>query len=167
MEREQKEKHKKKKWIILLLLLLLITIIGCGLYFYFHKQSPPPTPDLDEQAVEWEGKQELDNAGKGSGGTISIPCFESLVFKENQTTQKINLYNPESNQCYFVITLIVEQDTLFKSEMIAPDTGFYEIELSKELTAGEYSGTIIYECYSMTDLSPMNGGSFHFDLTVQ
>lgn len=163
----EKKQNPKKKWIILLLLLFLIAlVIGGGIFLYYQRQ-PLPKPYIDDNAVEWEGNQELDHAGKESGEKISIPCFESLVFKANQTTQKVNLYNPENNNCYFVISLIVEQDTLFKSDMIAPNTGFYEIELSEELAAGQYSGIIVYECYSLTDLSPMNGGSFHFDLTVQ
>lgn len=158
------KKHNKKKWMIVLILLLIV--VSIGIYWYYNDKTPL-NPNLDEQAVDWDGKQKLENAGKGSGGTISIPCFESLVFKANQTTQKVNLYNPENNNVYFVVTLIVGEETIYKSEMIAPNTGFYEIELEKELAAGDYAGTIVYECYSLSNLSPTNGGSFHFDLTVK
>lgn len=160
---ERIRKHKK----LILILLLLLLAIGGGLFWHHYNKPTPPNPNLDGSAVGWQGRQVLEEAGKGSDETISIPCFESLAFQANQTTQKVNLYNPENNKCYFVITMIVGEDTVFKSEMIAPNTGFYEIELSKELAAGEYSGMVIYECFSIADLSPMNGGSFHFDLVVR
>lgn len=160
-------KKKRKTWVILIFLLLLLLL--CGGLFAFHKsnQSLPILPDLDSSAVDWAGKQELENAGMDTGGTISIPCFESLVFTANAKTQKVNLYNPEKNNCYFVITLIVGEDTVYQSKMIAPGTGFYEIEINDVLDVGKYAATIVYECNSIVDLSPMNGGAFHFDLHVK
>lgn len=160
-------KVKRKTWIILIFLLLLLLLCG-GLFAYHNSnQSQPILPDLDSNAVNWVGKQELENVGRDSGGTISIPCFESLVFAANEKNQKVNLYNPEQNNCYFVITLIVGENTLYQSKMIPPGTGFYEIELTDVLTVGEYAATIVYECYSIDDLSPMNGGAFHFDVHVK
>lgn len=160
-------KKDRKSRAILIVLLLLLLLCGGLLIFHQSNQSQPILPDLDSNAVDWVGKQELENAGRDSGGTISIPCFESLVFTANEKTQKVNLYNPEQNNCYFVITLIVGVDTLYQSKMIPPGTGFYEIELTDVLDVGKYAATIVYECYSIDDLSPMNGGAFHFDVHVK
>lgn len=159
-------KRKKKLWLLILLLFLLV--IGGGIFWFFcHNKPPTPQANLDNQAVEWDGKQPLDNASNGSGGYIEIPCFESLVFKPDQTTQKVNLYNPEKNTCYMVISLVVEDETLWKSELVEPAKGFYEIELEHPLAAGNYNGMIIYDCYSAKDLSALNGSSFQFNLQVK
>lgn len=160
-------RKKRKTWIILIILLLLLLLCG-GISTYLNSgQSQPIAPNLDSDAVDWHGSQDLEDVGKQNGGTISIPCFENLVFAANKKTQKVNLYNPEKNNCYFVITLIVGEDTVYQSKMIAPGTGFYEIEINDLLDVGKYAATIVYECYSIDDLSPMNGGAFHFDLHVK
>lgn len=161
-------KQNKKKWALILLLLLLLLVICGGLFWFFcHNKPPNPQPDLDHQAVQWNGRQELDTASSVSRGFIEIPGFDSLVFKADQTTQKVNLYNPESNTCYMVITLIVEDEILWKSELIEPNSGFYEIDLNHVLSTGDYIGTILYDCYSAKDLSALNGSSFQFKLQVK
>lgn len=165
--KEMESKQKKKRWILILLLVLLLLIICGGLFFFCRTKPPNPQPDLDHQAVQWNGRQELDTASSGSRGFIEIPGFDSLVFKADQITQKVNLYNPENNTCYMVITLMVEDDILWKSELIEPNSGFYEIDLNHALSAGNYTGTILYDCYSSKDLSALNGSSFQFKLQVK
>lgn len=156
----------QKKWSILLFLSLILIIVCICVYSNIHKQLSSKLT-IENKIEQVESSQNYDYTEQQSGNIVSILCYDTLTFMANQKMQKVNLYNPKSNKCSFIVTLIVDQDTLFKSEMIAPNSGIYEIELSKELTAGQYSGCFIYEYFSTTDLSPMNGGSFHFDLTVQ
>lgn len=174
MKNNNEQKKNKKKLIILILILILILLcIGSGLYYYYLNQNNnsnnnnPFNPNIDEQAVEWEGKQTLDQTGRETEDKISIPCFDGLVFQANQTSQKVNLYNPENNSCYMKFSIIVENKTIWTSEMVAPAKGFYKIELAEELEKGNYSGMVLCECFSLSDLSPMNCGSFHFNLTVR
>lgn len=81
--------------------------------------------------------------------------------------QKVNIHNPETNTCYMVISLIVEDETIWKSEMIAPNKGFYEIELNHSLDSGTYSAYLLVECYDMVNGNPMNNGLSEFTLYVQ
>ena len=165
---ETKKHRKQRNLLIAIIAVLLLIILLLSLRCCQGSPADPQTPNLDNNAVDWQGSQQLQTPNnQGSSGKISIPCFESLLFTANEKTQKINLYNPASNRCYFVITLKVNDEVLFKSEMIAPNKGFYEIELLDTLEAGDYVCIVIYETFSTADLTPMNGGSFDFDLKVQ
>ena len=81
----------------------------------------------------------------------------------------MNLYNPEVNGCYFVMSLLLPDGTeIWKSKMIAPGKGLYEITLSQTVSAGTYENSILkYECYKMDDsLTLLNGSEVKLTLEV-
>lgn len=135
-------------------------------YWYLHKPDEPPEPFFDPDAIDWQGEQELLNE-KMDSENIDIPCFEKLVFVKNDTSQQVNIYNPENNSCYMVASLFIENEELWKSEMIEPDKGFYEIQLNHALEAGDYNAYILYQFYALEDLTEYNSAKVNFDLIVQ
>jgi len=123
-------------------------------------------PDLDPNAVDWEGVQPQDTGGVTQG--IAIPGYKSITIDANKTDVKVNFQNPEGNPCYFVISLILDDGTvLYQSKMIEPGKGLYDITLSQALVPGEYSATVKYETYSLSDQTPMNGAEVQIKLIVQ
>ena len=125
-------------------------------------------PDLDEGAVDWQGVPETEQAGDAQEG-IAIPGYKSIALKAGQLQQAVSLHNPAGNDCYFVMSLLLPDGTeIWKSKMVAPGMGLYEITLNQELSAGTYeNSTLKYECYKRDDaLTPLNGGEVKLTLEV-
>lgn len=155
---------KKRYWIIGITLVLIILLLA-GLLIKEHLSDTPTPLEIDATSVDWQGRQLLQQSFNGTGG-IAIPGFDLLYFSADQTTQKVNLYNPSNNDCFFVMSIIVNDTVLWKSGNVAPGQGFYEIELSDPLSKGEYPAKLKIECYTV-DGQALNGATVEFDLIVQ
>lgn len=159
------KKYKRRNVTIILLILLIIILLCIG-YWYLHKPDETPEPFFDPNSIDWQGEQELMKE-KMDSENINIPCFEKLVFSKGETSQQVNIYNPETNPCYMVASLIIEEETLWQSKMIEPDKGFYTIELNHALEAGEYNAYMLYQFYATEDLAEYNSAKILIDLVVQ
>ena len=157
--------NRQKKHILLILLVLLAVGGGIG-WWCLYPDAPVAFPNFDPNAEEWHGNQELDRERVDSD-SIRLPCMEKLVFKAGETVQQVNLFNPEENTCYMIISLELEDETLWESELVEPGKGFYTIELNRALDVGKYNAYIRYQCFSQNDLSELNGAEVAFNLTVQ
>lgn len=133
--------------------------------------EPARQPDLDENAVDWQGEQPESKPQTADGQAgIAIPGYKSIALKADQAQQSVNLYNPEVNDCYFMMSLLLPDGTeIWKSRMVAPGKGLYKITLSQTVPAGTYeNSTLKYECYKMDDsLTPLNGGEVKLTLEVE
>ncbi|WP_213974910.1 hypothetical protein [Tepidanaerobacter acetatoxydans] len=109
-----------------------------------------------------------DDAPIGTPDTIAIPGYAQLVMKAGELLQDVELYNPEGNPCYFVITIALPDGTeIFKSSPIKAGQKTDVIKLSQPLKAGTYEGAVMkYSCFSELDDSPMNGANTKFTLEV-
>ena len=106
-------------------------------------------------------------AAPGSGENIAIPGYEKLSFAAGKTAQAVNLKNPAENAAAFVMTLTLDDGTaLWTGEALSPGEAFTRITLTRALPAGEYPATLRYDCYSITDDTPLNGAEIKLNLTV-
>jgi hypothetical protein len=105
-----------------------------------------------------------DDAPIGTPDTIAIPGYAQA----GELLQDVELYNPEGNPCYFVITIALPDGTeIFKSSPIKAGQKTDVIKLSQPLKAGTYEGAVMkYSCFSELDDSPMNGANTKFTLEV-
>ena len=154
----------RKHFLYISLLLLIVILLAAILAYLYTDESTPSLP-TDANAVNWEGRQMLQQAFSDGGG-IAIPGFNSLAFAANQTTQKVNFYNPEINDCLFQLVLLIEDVPVWESENILPGQGFYEIELDEPLQTGEYSACLKVNCFS-ADGEQLNSATVEFELIVQ
>lgn len=164
--------------IIIVVLLLIAGGVTLGLNWnnWFNKtpevtQSNSVSPDLDPDAEDWTGEQP-DNVNDQTGGKggISCPGYGTITMAAGKKEQSVNFYNPKENTCYFVITLSLPDGTqIYKSKMIEPGKGIYQITLDKELTAGTYENAVLkYTPYKMNDeLTPLNNAEMKFTLEVK
>jgi len=154
----------KKKITITTSIILLVLLFAFLGYSHFKKKTE--LLNVDSSAVDWNGKKK--NEVKNEEATIAIPGFETITLKADETKQEVNFHNPDSNDCYFKMTLIHSDGSpLWTSELIEPGKGMYEIELETALTAGEFQNAVLkYECFSLTDQSPLNGSEINLKLIV-
>lgn len=155
-----------KKWILIVLgLICAAVVVGAGCVLLAPKPATPP--QQVEDAVDWAGAPEDETGVSQPKSSIAIPGVDVVYFKANETKQTVNLYNPAQNSCYFQISMLLEDGTeLYRSDLIAPGKGLYEIELLKTLPEGTYDGSILkYECSSMDkERTPLNGAEFTFTI---
>lgn len=147
-----------------MLLLLLIIAVAVLCFWIFKPDSTDDLP-IDEDAVTWEGNQDLQHK-RSSENKIAIPCFDSLVFTANETEQSVNFNNPKENSCLFKMSLYVEDTLLWQSGYVKPGDGYYTISLDSPLEAGEYPSYLLVNCF-LADGTELNSAKVEFNLVSQ
>ena len=157
---------KKKRIYISIIIILLLLLIGAIWYIVCNQSVDKPSSlPTDTNAVEYDGDRPTNRLPNGQDG-IAIPGFDTLVFTANQTKQKVNFFNPDSNDCLFLMTLYIDDKPMWKSGYCKPGTGYYDIELTEPLQAGEYSAYLKVQCFK-EDGTSLNGAKVEFEITVQ
>ena len=130
--------------------------------------SAAAAPELESGAVDWEGIKVSEPEDAPADG-IRIPGFKSITVEADTAEVSVNLQNPEQNNCFFVIRLVLvdTQETLYESKMIEPGKGLYHITLSRALAAGTYQAKLQYEPYDMTTLTRLNGAEINLELIAE
>lgn len=154
--------YKKKTVAGYTLIVAGITAIICVIVFIFFGYNFFLKPSID-----FEENQTLQQNTVQSE-KISIPGFEAWTIESGQTKASTNFYNPDTNTCYFVISVILDDSnkTIYESKYIKPGQHLYEIELTQPLEKGKYKATLHYSTYAMGDLTPLNGADVPFELVV-
>ena len=109
--------------------------------------EPPPS---DTTSTTENKTLDFIPAGDSSD-SINIPAVTGLNLKSGQLQQKVDFYNPKENQCYFIISIYLSDDTLiYKSDYLAPTETITEINLLQTLQRGTYKNCrIVYNCYTI------------------
>ena len=139
------QKHFSITKLILIIFLLCLLVI---LLFICCKNTSQQESQLTQSAV-------VKNPD-----SIAIPGYEMLELKANNREQTVCLPNPPQNDCYFQISLYLENGTLlWQSELVKPGETSKPMVLSEVLEKGTYSNAVLrYSCYRMDEtLSPLNG----------
>ena len=168
--------EKNRKSMLLLVLALLLVAGGVFLGANCRKWSgDDPEGDTGQGkqqteagARDWQGEQEV-YTGKKNENTIDIPGFDVMNLKAGEKEQKVNLYNPEQNTCYFKMTLSLSDGTkLWESGLVEPGKGLYDITLDEAPEAGTYENALLkYECFTYDkNQSPLNGAEIKLTLNV-
>lgn len=106
--------------------------------------------------------------GEESADKITIPGFEAWNIPAGETKVESRFYNPEKNECYFVLTVEIEEtgEVIYQSNYLKPGQYLYEVELKRAMEEGTYRAVLHYSTYSTIDDSPMNGAAVPFSLVV-
>lgn len=155
---------KKKKCFLIIICIVILLLIAFIFLSGGKGKTENPLLPIDELAEKWKGNQDLPSEGENK--QIDVPGFKSLVFISNQTSQKVNFYNPSENDCLFKLTLYANDKQLWESGYIQPNDGYYDIEISDPLDVGEYEGKLIYQCYK-DDGTQLNSAVVTFKLIVK
>lgn len=121
-------------------------------------------PEAAADGADTEETTEPLEAGRG----IAIPGYDEIRLKANETEQTVYFHNPDQNNCFFVISLMIDGIEIYKSEMIAPGAKIESISLSAPLYAGSYSGAVLsYSCYDLYTQQELNGAEMPVKLEVK
>ena len=105
-------------------------------------------------------------AAPSDSGSIDIPGYESLSFKAGSQSQTVNLKNPQTNNCYFVLSLIINSETLWASDYIEPGYAVKKLTLTRAPDKGEYDAVLHYDCFTLNDKTPLNGAEIQLTIKV-
>lgn len=146
---------------------IIVLLIVIALLFTLHRcrDAPLPTPQTttESKTLDFVPAEENEN------GKISIPGVTGLYLQHGQLQQKVDFVNPSTNNCYFVISLYLSDDTLiYKSDYIAPGEKITSITLLQELEKGIYKNCVLkYECFAIDDNTQLNGTQYKIELNTQ
>ena len=123
--------------------------------------------DIDSSAEHLDWTPPTGTPTNGSG--ITLPGYTSITFPAGTRRVEIILPNPTNNPCYFRYTLTLAEtgEQIYQSGLIPPGMAVPDIKLSRALKKGDYTLHIEIETFSLTDRTPMNGGTQDVPLSVK
>lgn len=157
--------HNKKSITILILILTNILFITTIAIVVMEKQDNHLL-DGDINASEWQGNQYIKNPSADNAVAIAIPGWDYIYLKSNTTAQQVNFYNPEVNNCLFVMSLYIEDRLVWKSGYVEPGYGYYDIELTEVPLTGTYDGYLKIQCYEHNGQA-LNSAKINFIVYIQ
>ena len=100
--------------------------------------------------------------------SIALPGYDEISLKAGQTEQEVYFYNPKSNRCFMEFSLLLDGETIYSSDRIAPNTKIEHITIAKPLSHGSYTGAILqYSCYDLYSQQELNGAEVAVNLEVE
>ena len=148
-------------------LLAIVLLIGLAIGGFFTSPSDESKTKIAGNVSRYAEDQDYSDITESD--SISIPGYDSFTFKAGQRVQYITLHNPETNTCYFKMSLILEDGTvIWISDLLEPGMAFTAIELVEELDKGTYSNVRLkYDCYSLKDQSQLNGAEIKVTIVAE
>ena len=144
--------------IIVIIVIVILSLRGCN-----------GTTPKDNNSSNTASDKVLDFTPAPENKSIQIPAVTGIYMRAGELKQTVDFYNPQENNCYFVISLYLSDDTLiYKSDMIAPAEHIKEITLLQELKRGIYRNCrLVYNCYSLDNKTQLNGSNVVLEINAQ
>lgn len=148
---------KKEKRVFAFLVIIIIVLAYILLSIGFK------SPNKSGILLESEGREKVLNQ------SISIFGFSELHMKSGELNQSFDFRNPNTNDCYMDIELLLSDGTkLFEIKRIEPGYGIKEVQLNDVLENGDYLNCFFnVQCFSLKDDTQLNGASMSVDLYVR
>ena len=145
--------------IIGIIVVVILSLRGCN----------GTTPNDNNNSSDTASDKVLDFTPAEESKSIKIPAVTGVYMRAGELKQTVDFYNPKENNCYFVISLYLSDDTLiYKSDMIAPAEHIKEITLLQELKRGIYRNCrLVYNCYSLDNKTQLNGSNVVLEINAQ
>ena len=103
-------------------------------------------------------------------GNILIPGYDTLHFKAGKIEQEVLFRNPEENTCCFRMSLTLSNGlpVWTADDVLNPGEAFLRIDLERKLAPGTYRNAVMkYECYSLEDMSRLNGAEIRVTIEAE
>lgn len=141
----------------------LLAIVMLALPFVSETRATESPTKSSQGSVSSSERQVVKNKN-----SISVPGYAWINFVADQVEQVTPLRNPIQNDCYFKITMVLEDGTeIWQSDYMKPGETAEHIKLSKALPEGTYQNvTLKYDCFSLTNKSSLNNARIKLKLIV-
>lgn len=143
--------------------LFVIPILLCTALIAIALNKHAFTARIASDGTPWQGKQVIEHQAEVK--QIAIPGIDKMYFKANKKAQKVNIYNPESNDCTMTFGLFIGDDILWYSEKCYPGYGFYDIKLMRCLEPGTYKARLLHMCER--DGIQLNSANLNVEIIVE
>lgn len=138
---------KKQNTFNIIVLIICLLLAAFIIYKEYTNNNSTYMIAPDGSAVKWSGRQVIKMPANNQTGVI-VPGVTEMYFVADKIEQKVNLYNPEENSCFFVFEIMIDDVCYWRSGNCAPGDGYYEIELDKEMEAGTHDGFLVVRCFT-------------------
>lgn len=154
----------RKKSLIIILCVIAAAAVIIGFLLYSFRSRETGTPSYSADAVDWDGSF----GETAEEGMITIPGYDTVPLKEGSDTSKIELVNPETNDCLFQYELILKDsdEVLYTSDMLEPGKAIMSQKLNQTLTEGDYPLIIRINTFSLDGKDSYNGSDIETTLHV-
>lgn len=149
----------KEEWAKNILRIIVIVLVLLILYNLYTASIPEKS-----NGIKWDKKAVVSH----EISYIAIPGFSKIIFNHDTKEQSFKFHNPDTNNCYMDISLIVDNEVVFDMKRIEPGYGIKEIKLNKTLSSGLYTDcTFSVKCFSMSNNTQLNGIQNKIDIYVR
>ena len=99
---------------------------------------------------------------------IALPQFAWINLAADSPKQTQTFQNPAQNFAQFRVSIVLDGETLWESELLKPGETSAPVVLSRPLEAGEYEANLVYTCFTNDEtVRPLNGANSPITLKVQ
>ena len=156
-EKKQKERDGRDKLIVILLIITLLSVSVAVWAVISKGNSQLP---LTTSAQTNENPEKLTDS-------IALPQFAWLTLTAKTKKQTLTFTNPEQNFAQFRVSIVLDGETLWQSELLRPGETSETVVLSRALSAGEYEARLVYECFTNDEAqNPLNGADSPITIKV-
>lgn len=149
-------------FVVSLILVTILAVWACGGFKESEESVASRTlPDI-HFGVDTGFVPREEDAG------IKIPATTGLRLKAGQFNQKINLSNPEENDCVLIVSLYLADGTLvYKSQAMYPGDSITEAYIPCNFRKGVFKNALlVYRCYTNDDtLTPISQCEIPIEIT--
>lgn len=158
-----KKKIHKYAFIGIGIIVIIVVVILC------LKNCNKTIPNDNNNTSNVANDKMLDFTPAAENKSIQIPAVTGIYMRAGQLNQTVDFYNPKENNCNFIISLYLSDNTLiYKSDMIAPSEHIRDITLLQELKRGVYRNCrLVYNCYSLDNKTQLNGSNVVLEINAQ
>lgn len=144
-------------------LLAAALVLPVGFHMRPERKAGISAAVVDPDALDFTAAAGL---GDPDAGSIDIPGYTEMKASVETGELDVTLYNPEDNPCYFVISLLVEDKTLYQSGLLPPGKALYRPQGDASVPEGDYKAVLQYECFHLETREPLNGAAIDILLHV-
>ena len=160
MSEKEGQKDPRNTLLIVLAVIAILAILVAVWAIRTRNENAPPMQDSELSETTAEPVEPLTNQ-------IALPQFAWIYLAADTTQQTQTFQNPPQNFAQFRVSIVLDGDTLWESELLKPGETSAPVVLSRPLEAGEYEANLVYVCFTDDDsMSQLNGANSPITLKV-
>ncbi len=139
--------------------IIIISVLIFKAYSVENEKKISESISAKEKTVNDLANKEVDSTH------IFVDLNSLLTFKEGSTRTYLNLTNPKYSAYYMQVKIgLSENDILYESEILPPDTTVYYIDINRVLEKGQYKATAYYIIYDSEGINLI--GNYEVAITI-